>query len=85
MVHSRNVGRPDRVRRGAWQAGGAAKTFKCNSCKCEFTDVKAHREHHKTDWHRLNLKRKVHSVVKSSFPFTKGRMSGDIVTRPFVN
>jgi ribosome maturation protein SDO1 len=34
------------------------KTFKCNTCLVSFEESKLHREHFKTDWHRINLKRK---------------------------
>jgi hypothetical protein len=45
--------------KAAAAAAGAAKKFKCNSCDAEFEQLKEHREHFKTDWHRVNLKRKV--------------------------
>ncbi|QDZ26034.1 ribosome maturation protein Sdo1/SBDS [Chloropicon primus] len=32
--------------------------FKCNTCQVGFDDSKQHREHFKSDWHRINLKRK---------------------------
>ena len=34
------------------------KLFKCNTCLVTFEQSKLHREHFKTDWHRINLKRK---------------------------
>ena len=33
--------------------------FTCLSCQVAFETADAQREHHKTDWHRYNLKRKV--------------------------
>uniref|UniRef100_A0A7S3DZW0 C2H2-type domain-containing protein n=1 Tax=Chloropicon laureae TaxID=464258 RepID=A0A7S3DZW0_9CHLO len=32
--------------------------FKCNTCQIGFNEQKLHREHFKSDWHRINLKRK---------------------------
>lgn len=33
--------------------------FKCNTCCAPFADSLAHRAHFKSDWHRINLKRKL--------------------------
>jgi len=30
----------------------------CNTCKTSFAEVKDHRDHYRTDWHRYNLKLK---------------------------
>ncbi len=38
---------------------GAARTLACTACALTFEDSAAHREHHRTDLHRFNLKRKV--------------------------
>lgn len=32
--------------------------FKCNSCRVSFDSKTLHREHFRSDWHRVNLKRK---------------------------
>mmetsp|Transcript_26202 Transcript_26202/g.49167 ORF Transcript_26202/g.49167 Transcript_26202/m.49167 type:complete len:522 (+) Transcript_26202:59-1624(+) len=33
--------------------------FKCNTCSAGFAESAAHRAHFKSDWHRINLKRKL--------------------------
>lgn len=38
------------------------KTFSCNTCKGEFPDAAAHRAHFRSEWHRINLKRKMKDV-----------------------
>jgi len=35
----------------------------CKACGADFEDTAAHRAHHKGDWHRLNLKRKVRGMA----------------------
>jgi pre-60S factor REI1 len=39
------------------------KRLACNTCGgVELETAEAHREHHRTDWHRLNCKRKVKAL-----------------------
>ncbi len=39
------------------------KRLACNTCGgVELDTTEAHKEHHRTDWHRLNCKRKVKSL-----------------------
>lgn len=33
--------------------------YSCVACARTFANIKAHRAHYKSDWHRYNLKRKV--------------------------
>jgi hypothetical protein len=35
------------------------KRQSCNACGVQFDSSEAHKGHHRTDWHRLNLKRRV--------------------------
>lgn len=37
----------------------SAAPFKCNTCSAPFFESLAHRAHFKSDWHRINLKRKL--------------------------
>ena len=37
----------------------AASKLKCTTCQCSFVDTKEHREHFKSDLHRINIKRKL--------------------------
>eukprot|EP00123_Amoebidium_parasiticum_P000234 comp10563_c0_seq1/m.5270 comp10563_c0_seq1/g.5270 ORF comp10563_c0_seq1/g.5270 comp10563_c0_seq1/m.5270 type:complete len:373 (-) comp10563_c0_seq1:344-1462(-) len=37
----------------------ASMSFTCISCRVSFPSAELQREHHRTDWHRYNLKRKV--------------------------
>lgn len=39
-------------------ANGGGSRLACNTCKVGFADVKDHREHYRTNWHRYNLKLK---------------------------
>ena len=50
------------------KAAPAAVTgrFKCNTCSIGFEDSKSHREHFKSDWHRINLKRKTQKLPSVS-------------------
>lgn len=43
-------------------AAASGRTFTCNTCKGEFPDSAAHRSHFRSEWHRINLKRKMKSV-----------------------
>lgn len=45
--------------KGGKRGGKAKRAIKCGTCKVEFGDAQDHRNHCKSDWHRLNLKRKL--------------------------
>jgi pre-60S factor REI1 len=32
--------------------------FTCNTCEVEYDDMRSHRDHYKSDWHRYNLRRR---------------------------
>lgn len=49
-------GKPPQPERA--EAPALVGRFKCNTCQVAFDDKKEHREHFKSDWHRINLKRK---------------------------
>jgi pre-60S factor REI1 len=38
----------------------------CNACSVAFEDAADHREHHRGEWHRLNLKRKLGGLAPLS-------------------
>ena len=41
---------------------GNSGNFKCNTCSAVFGESAAHRAHFKSDWHRINLKRKLQKL-----------------------
>ena len=41
----------------------------CGACAVSFDGADAHREHHRTEWHRYNLKRKVLSLAPAPLEF----------------
>lgn len=51
------------------------KQNKCSTCDVSFEDSKLYREHHKTEWHKHNMKRK----TKQLPPLTEDECMSDIV------
>ena len=45
--------------KGGKRGGKGKRAIKCGTCKVEFSEPQEHRNHCKSDWHRLNLKRKL--------------------------
>ena len=41
---------------------GQQKQNKCNTCNVSFEDAKLYREHHKSEWHKHNMKRKARQL-----------------------
>lgn len=56
-VTTRPAAASGRATKGKVVSGGSKLT--CNSCGANFEDRGAHREHFKSDWHRINQKRKM--------------------------
>lgn len=50
------------------------KQNKCNTCDASFEDVKLYREHHKSEWHKHNMKRKTRQLP----PLTEEECTADI-------
>ncbi|CAL0299931.1 unnamed protein product [Lupinus luteus] len=42
--------------------GQQQKQNKCNTCNVSFEDAKVYREHHKSEWHKHNMKRKTRQL-----------------------
>lgn len=42
--------------------GGQQKQNKCSTCNVSFDDLKLYREHHKSEWHKHNMKRKTRQL-----------------------
>lgn len=51
---------------------GQGRRLACNACATEFETSDEHRAHHKSEWHRFNLKRK----VKAMEPMSKDGFDG---------
>lgn len=54
--------------------GQQSKQNKCNTCNVSFEDSKLYREHHKTDWHKHNMKRKTRQLP----PLTEEECTADM-------
>lgn len=53
---------------------GQQKQNKCSTCKVSFEDPKLYREHHKSEWHKHNMKRKTRQLP----PLTEEECMADV-------
>ena len=56
------IKKEEELARNSAKREGQQKQNKCSTCNVSFDDSKLYREHHKSEWHKHNIKRKTRQL-----------------------